>query len=505
MGPSRRSFLSALAVAVVAMGVGRSVVANESVAPAAPTNLRVVTNEQPAPDASGWTTFAASDDTRAVFVSISSGNDANSGLSETEPVQTLAAGYARLRHGFPDWLLLKKGDVWREGFPTWKKGGRSATEPMLVATYGTGARPSVCPPSGDRALLLHKDAIGDLAFVGLDLYAEGRDPSSPAYTAAASQAMPTGVTSVGGLKRVLFEDCSIRFFATNVVIQEYTGPTPTNYRFHRCIISDAYSLGSHSQGMYSSDSKGLHISECIFDHNGWNEAVGAEATIFNHNVYLQGCDDVRIHDTVFGRASSFGIKLRSESYRGSVNLSIRDNLFVACGNTISVGGNNTSEHTFANVVFEGNVLTEIGRTINNAEQAYGLHFNCTDGGRAVGNYFLHKSTLGRTFALLVTHRPNRELDLSGNVMHEWAANGDIIEIDTTEPTVVVSNNLVDPDPATLVDPNATVARYAADRLRGQSSIDWLLTKCKTLSKSSWDPRLTAKEIVTYMKEAATLR
>ena len=51
------------------------------------------------PAEDGWTTPAASADTRTVYVSSSIGNDANTGLSSTAPKRTLAAGYALMRAG----------------------------------------------------------------------------------------------------------------------------------------------------------------------------------------------------------------------------------------------------------------------------------------------------------------------------------------------------------------------------------------------------------------------
>lgn len=59
---------------------------------------------------SGWTVFVPSSDTRTIYVSSSTGNDSNNGLSESTPKRTIAAGKSLLRNGYPDWLLLKCGD-----------------------------------------------------------------------------------------------------------------------------------------------------------------------------------------------------------------------------------------------------------------------------------------------------------------------------------------------------------------------------------------------------------
>src|SRR4051812_11989238 len=92
-------------------------------------------------DANGWTNITPSSDTRTIYVSSSSGSDSNNGLSASSPVKTIAKGYSLIRTESPDWLLLKKGDTFYESIPTWKKSGRSAQEPMLISSYGSGDRP----------------------------------------------------------------------------------------------------------------------------------------------------------------------------------------------------------------------------------------------------------------------------------------------------------------------------------------------------------------------------
>src|SRR6266478_762988 len=94
-------------------------------------------------DPNGWTVFTPSSGTRTIYISNSSGNDSNSGLSQSTPVKTIAKGVSLLRDGYPDWLLLKKGDAWTNevlGNPI-AVSGRSAAEPMLISSYGSGARP----------------------------------------------------------------------------------------------------------------------------------------------------------------------------------------------------------------------------------------------------------------------------------------------------------------------------------------------------------------------------
>ena len=75
----------------------------------------------------GWTVVKPSSDSRVIYVSSSTGNDNNDGLSADSAVKTLKKAISLVRDGMPDQILLKRGDVWYESFGKWTKSGRSAT------------------------------------------------------------------------------------------------------------------------------------------------------------------------------------------------------------------------------------------------------------------------------------------------------------------------------------------------------------------------------------------
>ncbi len=78
-------------------------------------------------DAAGWTVVDPSADSRIIYVSSSTGNDANDGLSARTAKRSIDAGMALVRDGSPDHLLLKRGDVFTDqSFANWYQSGRSA-------------------------------------------------------------------------------------------------------------------------------------------------------------------------------------------------------------------------------------------------------------------------------------------------------------------------------------------------------------------------------------------
>ena len=61
-------------------------------------------------DAQGWTIIPTAGG-RTIYVSSSTGNDANDGLSEGSPKATVQAGLNLMRNDQPDWCFLKRGDT----------------------------------------------------------------------------------------------------------------------------------------------------------------------------------------------------------------------------------------------------------------------------------------------------------------------------------------------------------------------------------------------------------
>src|SRR6185295_3443980 len=153
----------------------------------------------------------ASPDSRVVYVSSSAGNDSNSGLTSSAPKQTIASGYALLRDGFPDWLLLKSDDVWHENFPGWTKSGRSTTEPIRVGSYGPGERPTLyCGADHGFNSLAFSTSMAHLAITDMRLVGDGYDGVTTT---------PAGIELLANWSDVLVENCLIERFMTNLVFQ----------------------------------------------------------------------------------------------------------------------------------------------------------------------------------------------------------------------------------------------------------------------------------------------
>ena len=123
-------------------------------------------------------------DTRTIYVSSSTGNDANNGLSPNSAVATIAEGLSLIRDGSADHLLLKAGDTWvNQSFGWLNFSGRSGTEPILISSYGSGARPLIETPANSDV------AIGALTTAVLAVTL--RSSASTSMTIPATQAIRT--------------------------------------------------------------------------------------------------------------------------------------------------------------------------------------------------------------------------------------------------------------------------------------------------------------------------
>ena len=163
-------------------------------------------------NSAGWTIVTPPATARIVYVSSSTGNDADSGLSAAAPVRSLERGESLLRNGSADEMLLKRGDTWADTLGVWRLSGQSAANPMVIGAYGSGARPEL--NTGDSPGLIlgvgGTPTVNYLDVIGINFHADQRDLASPTYNAAASGQSPIGIYVVSQTNGLLIEDCQVQ-------------------------------------------------------------------------------------------------------------------------------------------------------------------------------------------------------------------------------------------------------------------------------------------------------
>lgn len=424
-------------------------------------------------DVEGFYEFTESPDTRKVFVSSSLGSDLNNGLSEDQPVATISKGISLLRDGYPDWLLLRKSDTWNESLGQWTLSGRSASEPMVVASWGTpGSRP-LLQTGVDAGLYTSggggsPDVISHLVFSGIYFHAHTRDPESPAFQGSAGSA---GISWLKGTQGLHIEDCVFDSYGVGLSIQDDDGIGIQNLILHRDIIIDSYGTAgvSHSQGIYLSGVDTALISECIFDHNGWNDNVsGANPTIFNHNIDIQyDCSNVFLKENIVLRGSSHGAQLGASGVA-------YNNLFVRNAIGLLLG---TSEDITVDAAALNNVLLEGTDIDPNNIRGWGIDLENINSAQVTNNLVANEISVS-------DDPPNIDDDpntsYNGNIVYNWG-----------------SGRFVSAGP--FLDPSRSVVTYNA-LLGNGATFEAFAAELRQQSRDNWRPEYSAEAINAYIRQ-----
>lgn len=265
----------------------------------------------------GWTDFVPSVDTRIVYVSNSQGSDTNSGFSAAEPRRSIAAALTLIRDGYPDWLLLRRGDTWETTLTEapWTRSGRGPGEPLRIGAYGTGPRPILSP--AQEAGSVFYVAGGDSSYIAItDLHMR---PKSivPDFVAG-------GVEYFGSGTDILVEGCLIEQYYNGITFFNLSPQGPRNVKVRRNVIVDTQRRGLLALGV-----KGyLAEQNSLVRIGSTNPALGTfHQAMYIANEYNIG---VQLRGNLVAECLS-GTQLRP----GGI---VDDNLYVRCSAALQVGG-----------------------------------------------------------------------------------------------------------------------------------------------------------------------
>lgn len=364
----------------------------------------------------GWTEFSLSPSAQRVYVSESTGNDTNSGLSESYPVRSISVGLSLLRNGYGDWLLLKRGDTFpatdvpQAGYLL-SKGGRSEGEKMLIGAYGSGARPII--NTGGKFGFTSADGFRHFAITHLDITSDTR--------LIATQ-QPHGFYFNTSFMDVLIEGCAIRRFRNGITAQ-VSGSYSYDLKIRRNVIHDCCGVGAHSQGIYVDEVDGVLIEENVLDHLGWSETVSGSdpKDIFKHGLYIQGdARNVVVLNNIISNASATAAQLRSGG-TFSGNLCLKNPIGLLMGGDGLAANNVFMDATDIGV--SSGLLRRHGIVVQNismgATISDNLIANSTPGAGSRGFLIQPSADDHAPFTLFTV----RNLILSGNIVAGWGGKG----------------------------------------------------------------------------------
>jgi len=494
--------------------------------------------------ADGWTTFTPSVDSQIIYVSDSQGSDTNNGLSETAPLKTLLAAKNKLRNGKPDWILLKRGDIWNnQAFGTLNVSGRSMQEPIYFGAYGTGDRPTIRTNGGDgiSTIIGNSNPLNFVAIQGLYFLDNAHNGTQ----------QNAGIRFQRKGQGYYIEDVKIQNFKDGILFAgESANDSVTNATVRRSVIIDSWQKSSHghSNGLYAAGpTNGLLIEENVFDHNGWKDGVaGAEKTVFNHNMYInKGAQNVVIRNNISTRAALRGILTRGGGIV-SGNLTAR--------NAIGI-------ETWGDATISNNVILENG-DIPNVPQGYGIQVLENNGDVVItDNVIAHdwSDFTFNVFGIRVWYGLN-SATITNNITFDWrrplfidASNRPALQVSnnqfqiddnfhavvahqgTRQPDQFYSNNTYwstrSPKPFWLgtdflgwnnqpagsgsfqnavgdtgsvfqrknyLDPNRDLGSYNAS-IGGQNSFDAFILAARNLSRTNYNLNYTAAPVIAYIR------
>lgn len=525
-------------------------------------------------DSEGWTIFTPSTDSRIMYVS-ADGNDATgkiySSIDFTDPFKpsgelafaTYAAAYANTRSGYPDWILVRRGDTFVES-PAWDiRSGRSATEPFLIASYGSNGDMPVfkCGSSrGMRAYYLQWFAVS-----GIEFYAHTRNPGDPEYLGndgfAGFNVYIGGTDPDEYIQGILIEGCKFRFFTGGIVAQTSTATNNVSgLTVRRTVVLDSYSDTSHAQGMYSSRFDDVLLEENIFDHNGWYSQAGAgsvgKATLFSHNTYFTNSTNVVFKNNIFMRGASMGNKFTAQSgYHSAGPITLSNNLYVDNEIGISVGGNTEDvDYRFYDITVTNNVFTRGGESEQTDRNiSWNLEVKDNDNAEISDNYILHNKNANVTnsiglkisnsqknsnihnnivygingWAVEVQHKTftvdnlkvynNIFQEASGNYTlynhgtHQGTYSDNIYYSSDTEPIRLDGSTISWEAYQTATDDNSIFKEYSflnvtrdVDTYMGSigetATVNNFITSVRSMGRYSWDTRFTANAVNSWIKQ-----
>ena len=437
-------------------------------------------------DSSGWSIINPSSDSRLIYVS-AAGNDSTAqtysvaqvGTNPRSPsisvnaYSTLAAAYAQMRAGYPDWIIFRRGDTFTDSFTFGgnSKGGRNATERWVFTHYGTnGNRPLLTAANWD-----FYGVSAHIALVGLDVHYRRRDPTSSFwvnFSAEFKVIFSAAINSSAG--NILLEDCVFRNGQENLVIQGInSGTRLPNVDVRRCAVWDANdgtastAHADRSQGIYSAWVQNLVIEECFFDRNGWNQnadgsLAGNGRSIYSHNIYLQnGSRNTTVRDNLVSRAAAGGLQARAGNY-------VENNLFILNPVGLFSEASTAQDEDPDNVVID-NVLVagdDIAPTVWSGSDAgargWGIEVHRMPEGFYEGNILLDEVSTANPFAIrLNAGSGSQPILISNNIIRNWG-----IGIQNQDPgSYTLSNNIVNGvnlstgQPVTFVDGSRTLSSY----------------------------------------------
>jgi hypothetical protein len=466
-----------------------------------------------------WTIFAPSSDTRIVYVSNSSGNDSQCKsyaasqvsnhfhpASSFTPCKTISKAisiYDALPNNEPHWILFKSGDTWvHQSLGEWKKSGRSATEPALLASYGDSSEPP--------KVLTGTSSFSGAVRKGVK-YVTLADLFIHAHTASTSNA-PRGFRWISKAPAGdwVFEGLHIQGFTTAFLIggskSSYLGKI-SNLTFRNNIIN-----GNKADAAYISGVNGLKIFEGnTFYHNAYYDSHtegsyrGKHLYFDNENGYAPG--DPTGHAIY---RNNFFVDAAAYAFHARTGGEIANNYVENNGFGIVIGSHDGGQHwPIVSTSVHDNVIMHLTDSLHQT-LGYGINLENADAiiERNIIAYYGSAKPFGHPFFITGDGGNTAKTRMTNNTVYSTVGNirksGDLASI-------VQTNNLINDDMDLLatnvrsskvnfIDPDLRdLARYNKEMLGGERSVDAFMVEALKQWRGNFRLEYTVTEVNDYIR------
>jgi hypothetical protein len=420
-------------------------------------------------DDQGWAMIEPGSNHKKIYVSSSSGSDANNGLTPETPLLTIEAAISKLAAPSSDWILLKRGDSFGNFGRIRDINGESPGHPTLIGAYGEGNRPII---NGHLRLWAEHEniVIRDLhfRFVGkycLDVLSSVRN----LY-----------------IENVITEGCESR-------IQGDESARHWGVTLRRVQILDAHfeepnggasdwlnAHGNRISGIYIASTTGLLIEESFADMNGWKEGFDSNGgagpqppSMYSHSFYIQGSTkEVIFRGNIVARAASFGAQVRP----GGV---VQRNIFIGNNAAFYTGGEHAS-------LVEDNIVTLAGN--KKAPQigalGWGIGLQNVAGTELLYNMIVHSidplDPMPPDFASGAISSTEGAI-MEGNIVYNWGS----------------STHLPSDSSSLSALENRSLVAYSQASLVGSNDLESFLNEYRLRDRDNWPNHLGATPIYEY--------
>ncbi len=350
----------------------------------------------------GYSIFAPSADTRIIYVSNSSGNDANDGLAPARAKRTLNAGLSLLRNGYPDWVLIKRGDTFtNETVSSWGKSGRSASERMLIGTYGaSNVRPRMNTGSS-TFFSTQTVAINHIAIAGLHLVAD-------TWTGSGA-GVPPGFSWVCSGTNQLFEDNMFERYANHIIAQGYPGRI-NGLVLNRNFFRDPKRTDNGNTKIYFDNIDGIRLTGNAFVNFRANDSLDSPTgTKMSHGTYLhESCGAVVLENNItYNDRTGFSARPGGR---------VHNNLSIRTGQSFQVGYDSANRAVSS---FIGNVHTESRDHWNGQPLGGNATFSQNLSGTEIAYNIATHATDGTDPNAFVFEGGNGSINFHHNIVYDW--------------------------------------------------------------------------------------